>query len=146
MARPKRKQARPAERLPYQQRAGTHLDHRFVRKFWDRGKDAGSLDESQRVYQHGGEFNDFVLWKRHAITIPRLVWDDVKNSSDQLEMVDNVKNEVYIIDTPDAQIYGFCYTDPKIGPRFGVDLWFWLAYDGHDEIVPKSYRHQRPAA
>ena len=82
-------------------RAGTQLDHRWTHEIRGKGR-RGSLvhglyDESQRIYQTGGELSKFVYWKRQWVSISYDAWRQVYEKVDWLEVIDHERNECWRI-------------------------------------------------
>jgi len=59
-------------------RAGTVLDHKWVHPILSEGKRRrtkhGLYDESQRLYQTGGELDKFVFWKMKLVSLSYDAW------------------------------------------------------------------------
>lgn len=109
-------------------RAGTRLDHRWTHKIIGKGRRGqivhGLFDESQRVYQTGGELSAFIFWKRHLVSISIDAWRRIGNVADWIEIIDHENNECWRISgvrfTKNAVRY-----EAGIGERIGcpMDLW-----------------------
>lgn len=124
------------EREEITYRAGTHLDHRWTHKVQGvarRGKHEvlGLFDESQRVFQTGGEFSAFVYWKLDLVTLPLPTWEKVRGVADWLEIVDHEKNECWRIAKAKFLKHAIRY-NAGIGPRIGVarNHWDVISADG----------------
>lgn len=129
---------RPVVELPYvgpgvdreeiTYRAGTRLDHRWTHKIMGRGRRGplvhGLYDESQRVFQTGGEMSAFVYWKHHLVTLSEDAWKKVKGIADWIEIVDHETNRCWRIAKVKFLNHAVRY-DAGIGPRVGcaMDLW-----------------------
>lgn len=129
--------AHPTPRAAVANRAGTHLSpaaypivvHRLHH---------GMLDKPQRVYQHGGEANNFIRWSMSAISLDHDVWLVIHDLVDRLEMIDHTKNQCYAVDIATAKREGTRYTDPKIGERFAIGLSHWRILDADGVLLQES--------
>jgi len=115
-------------RPPINGRAGTPLDHKHVIEIWSRGRGDrklhGLLDESQRVYQSGGELSSFIFWKKNMVTLSREAWSAILDKADWIEMIDHERNECWRILVKKAMKHAVIY-DAGIGERIGVPVGFW---------------------
>lgn len=126
--------AHPTPRAAIVNRAGTHLSpsaypivvHRLHH---------GMLDKAQRVYQHGGEANNFIRWSMKAISIDHDVWLVIHDLVDRIEMVDHTKNRCYVVDIETAHTSGTTYTDAKIGARYAIPLSCWRILDADGVLI-----------
>jgi hypothetical protein len=116
-------------------RAGTQLDHRWTHKIMGHGRRGalvhGLYDESQRIYQTGGELSRFVFWKRRLVTIAEDAWRQVYGKVDWLEVIDHERNECWRISMKRAEKAAVRY-DAGLGPRVGIpmDQWSVISADG----------------
>lgn len=124
-----------AKRAPIAERAGTHIDHKFAEKIFYHEKNHGIIDPTQRVYQHGGEARTFIFWKMKAISFPYDVWVQVAPQVDSIEMIDHVRNEVYVCQARLAASLGQRYRDEKLGFRYAIPLHLWKVLDANGEIT-----------
>lgn len=130
---------KPKVELPYvgpgvdreeiQYRAGTRLDHRWTHKIEGtarRGRHQvlGLFDESQRVFQTGGEFSAFIYWKLRLVTIPIETWRRINNYADWIEIIDHEKNECWRMATAKFRKHAITY-NAGIGERVGVNMDKW---------------------
>ena len=106
-------------------RAGTQLNHRWTHRVEGRGRKGvtqhGLYDESQRVYQTGGELSNFVYWKRHWVTLAEDAWRQVYGKVDWIEVIDHERNECYRISMKKAVLNAVKY-DAGIGTRVGIPM------------------------
>lgn len=113
------------ERHEIQHRAGTELNHRWTHRIEGHGRKGkrqhGLYDESQRVYQTGGELSNFVYWKRHLVSIADEAWKQVWQRADWIEVIDHERNECWRISTAKAVKHAIRY-DAGIGPRVGIPM------------------------
>jgi len=126
------------DRLPRELRAGTLLDHRFTIPVEAREPKSkrivqcGWIDQSQFVYQGGGDAKDFIYWKLHLVTFQGDLWVQLTGPLAHylryVELIDNAGNRVYRIPFYDAVQNGRWYED-KIGVRWGVPIDLWKVYD-----------------
>lgn len=116
------------ERHEVQQRAGTLLNHAWTHRIEGHGRKGrlqhGLYDESQRVYQTGGELSNFIYWKKRWVTIAYDAWRQVAGKTDWLEVIDHERNECWRISMKKAIKYGVKY-DAGIGPRVGIPMDRW---------------------
>jgi hypothetical protein len=109
-------------------RAGTQLDHRWTHRIEGRGRRGrlqhGLYDESQKVYQTGGELSHFVFWKLHLASISDDAWRQVSQRADWIEIVDHERNECWRISMQKAMKYAVRY-DGGIGERVGIPTAYW---------------------
>lgn len=114
-----------ATRPEAQWRAGTVLDHHWTHQITGSGKRGklvhGLYDESQRVYQTGGEMSHFIFWKRKLVTFNKEAWDQVWQRADWIEVIDHEKNVCWRIATGKATKHAIVY-DAGIGQRVGVPM------------------------
>ena len=110
------------------QRAGTTLDHRWTRTIMTRGKKAwvrnGLYDESQRIYQTGGEVDKFVYWKLNVVSISYDAWSQVAEKIDWIEIIDHRRNECWRIPMARARKHLVTY-EANVGKRIGVPIRHW---------------------
>lgn len=124
----------PTSRAPVAKRAGTHLSDSAY-PIVVHQLHHGMLDKRNRVYQHGGEAKNFIRWSLKAISIDFDVWTVLRDLVDHLEMVDHVKNQVYVVDYETALIEGSRYTDPTIGDRYAIPLSCWRIFDANGVLI-----------
>jgi hypothetical protein len=112
-------------------RAGTVLDHRWVHPISSMGKKRrtqhGLYDESQRLYQTGGELDKFVFWKMKLVSLSYEAWVQVVEKADWIEIIDNVRNECWRIPMARARKHAVRY-EAGIGPRVGIPIKHWSIY------------------
>jgi hypothetical protein len=137
---------KPRVELPYvgpgvareeiRHRAGTHLDHRWTHKVEGdakRGKvpTLGLFDESQRLFQTGGELKSFVYWKLHLVTLPAETYRRIRMIADWIEIIDHEKNECWRISMTKFETNAVRY-NAGIGERVGapMDLWTVITSSG----------------
>lgn len=120
--------AAPPERKPPGSRAGTKLDHRWTHDVMVGKKQHGLYDESQRVYQTGGELKKFIYWRDHLVTFSAAAWRQVIDKVDWLEVIDHERNEAWRISAKRARDNARRY-DAGIGERIGVPMDQWTVYD-----------------
>lgn len=143
------------DRMPIELRAGTPVDQRYAIPIFGTSKRGkmrhGTILKNRRVYQCGGEIDNFVYWKLHAVTIALDVWvqvrdgvarDGVRYGVDVVEVVDHRRNRVWRIDKDDMQRLGEMYED-GIGKRWAVNLDHGLWEQG--ELPPKKGKPLDPA-
>lgn len=114
-------------RPPINGRAGTPLDHKHVVEIRGsaRGRKLhGLFDESQRVYQSGGERSSFIFWKRSMVTLSKEAWIAIVSRADWIEMIDHEQNECWRILMRKAVKHAVVY-DAGIGERIGIPMQFW---------------------
>lgn len=117
-------------RLPVAQRAGTQLDHEHTKNIMAPGPKRlvpvvhGVLDESQGVYQSGGELDNFVFWRLRLMTIAQPVWEQIKDVAKTIEIIDHPRNKCYSISTKEFAEHMVAY-NAGIGPRVGAPLELW---------------------
>lgn len=113
------------ERKAIKERAGTALDHRFTVPIYSSStgtrKQHGTVDNSQHLYQCGGELGNFVFWKKRAVTLAADVWRQIEPAVNRLEFIDHDKNVCYWIDADIARAEGYLY-NAGIGDRWGIPL------------------------
>ena len=113
------------ERHEVQRRAGTPLNHAWTHRIEGHGRKGrlqhGLYDESQRVYQTGGELSNFVYWKKRWVTIAADAWRQIYQKADWLEVIDHERNECWRISMKKAVKYAFRY-DAGLGPRIGIPM------------------------
>ena len=117
------------EREEITHRAGTVLNHKWTHKVEGkarRGKHAvlGLYDESQRVFQTGGEFSAFIYWKLKLVTLPWETWVRIRGIADWIEIVDHEKNECWRISKTKFMKHAVGY-NAGIGERVGVAMNNW---------------------
>lgn len=116
-------------------RAGTPLRHEHTTEITGQGRRGklvhGLFDESQQLYQSGGELSSFVYWKKHLVTLSIDAWRQIFERAEWIEMIDHEHNECWRLRTSKALKYGVTYS-AGIGDRFGVpvDLWDVITSDG----------------
>jgi hypothetical protein len=120
-------------------RAGTKLDHRWTHKVEGqarRGKHKvlGLFDESQGVFQTGGEFSAFIYWKLNLVTIPLETWRKIAGVADWIEIVDHEKNECWRIAKAKFIKHAVTY-NAGIGERIGVARNHWDVINARDVYV-----------
>lgn len=118
----------PAPRPAIGGRAGTPLRHEHTVEIGGQGRRGrmihGLLDESQRLYQSGGELSSFVFWKQQLVTLSLDAWQQVLDRAEWIEMIDHERNECWRIQTRKAIAHGVLY-EAGIGQRFGVPVSMW---------------------
>ena len=118
-----------------QQRAGTTLNHSWTHKIMGSGRRGklthGLYDESQRIYQTGGELKNFIYWKKRYVTIAEDAWRQIFGKVDWIEVIDHERNECWRISMKKAERAAVKY-DAGLGPRVGIpmDLWTVIKADG----------------
>ena len=116
-------------------RAGTPIRHEFASDVVSQARRGrklhGLYDESQRLYQTGGELSSFVFWKKNLVSISMEAWRLVFDKIDWIEIIDHERNECWRIQARKAAKFGVSY-EAGIGERFGVpmDLWDVITADG----------------
>jgi hypothetical protein len=108
-------------------RAGTVLDHRWTHPVMSTGKGRkqhGLYDESQRLYQTGGELDKFVFWKMKLVSISYDAWTQVVEKVDWIEIIDNLRNECWRIPMARARKHAVRY-EAGLGPRIGIPIKHW---------------------
>jgi hypothetical protein len=111
-------------------RAGTVIDHRWAHPIISTGKrrtQHGLYDESQRLYQTGGELDKFVFWKMKLVSLSYDAWTQVVEKVDWIEIIDNVRNECWRIPMARARKHAVRY-EAGIGPRVGIPIKHWSIY------------------
>jgi hypothetical protein len=124
------------ERTTIPHRAGTALDHRWTTRVVVNGKVHGLYDQSQRVYQTGGELKRFVYWKAKLVTLDAKVWQAVINKADWLEIIDHERNECWRISGAKARKAAIRY-NAGIGERVGVPIEAWATYTAEGKAKPR---------
>ena len=139
------------DRMPIELRAGTHVDQHFAIPIFGTSKRGtmrhGTLLKNMRVYQCGGEIDNFVYWKEHAVTIAYDVWLQIRDGvvregrrygADVIEVVDHRRNRVWRVDMSVARERGRAYEDSQhsIGKRWAIHLDYGLWEQG--ELPPKK--------
>jgi hypothetical protein len=119
-------------------RAGTKLDHRWTHKVEGqarRGKHQvlGLFDESQRVFQTGGEFSQFIYWKLKLVTLPIGTWQRIRGIADWIEIIDHEKNECWRISKGKFMTHAVTY-NAGIGQRIGVVMHHWDIIDARGNM------------
>ena len=117
-------------------RAGTALNHNWTHRIQGRGKKPklhGMYDESQRVYQTGGELKNFIYWKLHVVSIDEDAWRQVRDKADWLEVIDHERNECWRIARQKFLKHAVRYS-AGIGPRVGVPMEFWTVITSRGTI------------
>jgi len=109
-------------------RAGTVLNHKwchdiYVMKGRSRRRH-GLYDESQRIYQTGGEMSMFIYWKAKLVSIDYDVWLQIAGKVDWIEIIDHEKNECWRISMKKVMKTSTTY-DAGIGKRLGVPMEYW---------------------
>lgn len=121
------------ERLPVKDRAGTVLDHRYTEAVWmgiaGDISQHGLIDHSKRLYQCGGRWFKFFYRKGHLISLPKSVWEEVKDVAALLEVIDHDMNDAWTISRDDFALHLEEY-DEGIGKRVGVSPQFWVRNPG----------------
>lgn len=117
------------EREEVVHRAGTVLDHRWVHKIEGRARRGkhevlGLFDESQRVFQTGGEFSQFIYWKLKLVTLPMGTWEKVRSIAEWIEIIDHEKNECWRISKNKFMKHAVRY-NAGIGERIGARMEHW---------------------
>lgn len=105
-------------------RAGTQLNHRWTHRIEStnrKKKVHGLLDESQRIYQTGGELKNFIYWKNRWVTIAEDAWRQVFGKVDWLEVIDHERNECWRIAMIKAAKNATKY-NAGVGPRIGIPM------------------------
>jgi len=109
-------------------RSGTALNHRWCHRIEGRGRKGvklhGMLDESQRVYQTGGELSRFIYWKLHLVSIDVDAWRQIRGRCDWIEVIDHERNECWRIASEKFIKHAVQY-DAGIGPRVGAPMGNW---------------------
>lgn len=110
-------------------RAGTRLDHRWTHKVEGRARRGshpvlGLYDESQRVFQTGGEMSAFIYWKLRIVSLPAETWEKIRGVADWIEIIDHERNECWRISMTKFLKHAVKY-DAGIGPRVGVGTEHW---------------------
>ena len=118
-------------------RAGTKLNHKWTHEIRGKGR-RGSLvhglyDESQRIYQTGGELSKFVYWKRRWVSISEDAWRQVYEKVDWLEVIDHERNECWRIAMKKAARAAVKY-NAGMGPRIGIPMDEWTVITAEGEI------------
>jgi len=115
-------------RPPVNGRAGTPLDHKHTIEVRGQGRRGslvhGLFDESQRVYQSGGELSSFVFWRRGLVTVSKEAWIAIVGKADWIEIIDHEHNECWRILMKKALKHAVLY-DAGIGERVGVPMELW---------------------
>lgn len=136
--RPRAGQIAPREKI--ENRAGTVLDHRFTEPVKNyTGKVHGTVDRRQRIYQTGGEIDNFVYWSRRLVSIDMGVFKKIIPVVDWLEFIDHKKNECWRVALSVALNTGEEY-NAGIGSRWGVPLSEFTITDGLGHPVPLPTR------
>lgn len=91
----------------------------------------GLYDESQRLYQSGGEVSNFLYWRRKLVSIDYGAWQQVFQKIDWIEIIDHESNECWRIAMKKAIKHAVKY-NAGIGDRVGVpmDLWDVIRANG----------------
>ena len=113
-----------SNRKGVQWRAGTQLDHHWTHEIKAKNKVHGLYDESQRVYQSGGEMSRFIFWKKRLVTLDKGAWDQIFQRADWIEVIDHEKNECWRIAGKKAVKSAIKY-ESGIGPRIGIPMERW---------------------
>jgi len=127
-----------ADRTTITYRAGTKLDHKWTHQIEGKGKRGplvhGLYDESQRLYQTGGELSHFIYWKHRCVSFAKDAWDQIFQRADWIEVIDHERNVCWRIAMGKAIKAAFTY-DAGIGKRIGVpmNLWDVIRADGSYE-------------
>ena len=112
-------------------RAGTVIDHRWAHKIIVGRKSRpihhGIYDESQRLYQTGGELDKFVFWKMKLVTLSYEAWLQVVEKTDWIEIIDHVRNECWRIPMARARKHAVRY-EAGVGRRIGIPIKHWSVY------------------
>lgn len=120
-------------------RAGTPLDHRWTHEIIGtarRKRLHGLYDESQRLYQSGGEASNFLYWRRRYVSLDYNAWQQVYQKVDWIEMIDHEANECWRIAMKKAIKHAYKY-NAGIGDRVGIPMELW------DVIRANGYYKQR---
>lgn len=115
------------DKKPGLQRAGTVIDHRWAHSIMGTGKrrtQQGLYDESQRLYQTGGDLDKFVFWKLKLVSISYEAWVQVVNKVDWIEIIDHARNECWRLPMGRGRKHAVMY-DAGIGRRVGVPIKHW---------------------
>lgn len=116
-------------------RAGTQLNHRWTSEIKGTGRRGtkvhGLYDQSQRIYQTGGELKNFIYWKKRLVTLAYDAWQQIYQKADWIEIIDHERNECWRIAMKKAVRAAVKY-DAGLGPRIGVpmDDWMVITRDG----------------
>jgi hypothetical protein len=109
-------------------RAGTVIDHRWAHKIMGgrkaRPNILGLYDESQRLYQTGGELERFVFWKMKLVSLPYEAWVQVVEKADWIEIIDHTRNECWRVPMARARKHAVRY-EAGVGPRVGIPIKHW---------------------
>jgi hypothetical protein len=114
-------------------RAGTKLNHAWTHRVTVKGKVSGMYDESQRVYQTGGELTNFIYWKLRVVSISDAVWQQIRGKVDWIEVIDHERNECWRI-SGTKFINGSVRYDAGIGPRVGAPMELWTIITSRNTI------------
>lgn len=114
----------PKARPPTKARAGTALDHRWVHQIKVGSKVHGLYDERHRIYQSGGELSNFVYWKLHLVSFDGRVWEQIKDRTDWIEVLDHQRNECWRIAMTKA-VKNMTTYQGGIGIRVGIPMALW---------------------
>jgi hypothetical protein len=117
----------PRARPPTRSRAGTHLDHRWCHNIYVGKRVHGVLDESQRIYQTGGELSHFIYWKLRLVSFDERTWKQIKDRVDWVEVIDHDRNECWRIAMGKASGELTTY-QAGIGIRVGIPMHLWDVY------------------
>jgi hypothetical protein len=118
---------KPSPKRETSQRAGTVIDHRWMHPIMataNRRKQHGLYDESQRLYQTGGELEKFVFWKLKVVSIAFDAWMQISDKADWIEVIDNRRNECWRIPMNRAKKHLVQY-DAGGGKRVGIAIKHW---------------------
>lgn len=124
-------------------RAGTKLDHKWTHQIVGGGRRGtlvhGLYDESQRIYQTGGELKHFIYWKHKLVTFNKEAWDQFWQRADWIEVIDHERNECWRIALAKAIKSAKVY-DAGIGKRVGVPMNLWDVIRADGTIARKGDR------
>lgn len=124
-------------------RAGTRLDYRWTHKIEGRGRRGvtlhGLYDESQRIYQAGGEMSQFIFWKRKIVSLSIEPWRRISAIADWVEIVDHERNECWRISMKKFVKHAVKY-NAGIGDRVGCDMDLWDRINSHGTYVHHGKR------
>lgn len=119
-------------------RAGTRLDHRWTHRIEGRNYRRqvllGLFDESQRVFQTGGEMTNFIYWKLNLVSLSLEAWRRISGPADWIEIIDHERNECWRISKAKFMKHAITY-NAGIGERIGVHRELWTVINSRGNVV-----------
>jgi hypothetical protein len=125
-------------------RAGTPLTPGSKRAVYGPGyngkgqKSHGTLDTAQRLYQTGGERDDFVYRRLNLVSMSYVIWQQIRGHVDAIEFIDHITNTCYRLSGQDRLRSGLALYNAGFGQRAGWPLPWFDVIDGKGEILSHS--------